>query len=232
MLFGDLREIKSVLQIHPLDTSEDKTLNFYLEWASGWLEEQTNRQFAYKTRTQLYKGTNSRKMTLRCRPAFPNPVSPYSALQIIYDPMGYFGSAAGSFGGGNPSSVTFTYGVDYCLQIDQDDGGSRCGILWGINRYWEKPQIREQGYLFPFVSDDPGSYQVTYTAGYTVDTLPSPLRAACNLLASAYRYVFPLGMAIGSDSYQERSIGVIHDKKDYLTALMKPHIQSFTNFKW
>lgn len=230
ILWSDLLELKSVLQIQPENTNEDLTLNFYLEWASNWLEELTNRQFVYKTRTLPYKGTGTQKLLLRHRPVYPAPSGNYSPISVSYNSQGYFGCASGAFTGTDATQLV--YGVDYALQVDQDDGGSRCGILWRINDYWYKPTVREAGYLFPFVSDDPGSYQITYSAGFTVDTLPGQLRAACDLLASAYRYCFPLGMALGHDSYQERSISIIHDKKDYLLALVKPHLSSFTNWKF
>ena len=68
MLYSDLREIKSVMGIDPGDTSVDKSLNFYIEQASAWIEELLNRPgMSYKSRTEYYKGTGTQKILLKSR---------------------------------------------------------------------------------------------------------------------------------------------------------------------
>lgn len=236
----DLRELKSVLDIPSGDTSEDKNLLFFIEQASQWISELLNRDFTFKTRTQYYQGTGTQKLLLRNRPVYPNPAPPYSSIQIIYDENGFFGTASGSFGytsgggqgGSDGTAYTLVYGQDYALQIDQDDGGSRSAILWRLNDYWLKPLVRQTGLLSPFVGPDPGSYQVTYTGGFTVDTLPPVFRQACNLLVAKMRYVFPLGIELGNESYEERSIGTLAEKKNYMLGLVMPMLISYRNWKW
>jgi hypothetical protein len=230
MILSDLREIKSILEIDPLDNSEDKKLLFLVEQASALIEGYLDRDLFFKSRTQFYKGTGTQKLLLRNRPVYPTPQSPYSAIQVTYDPNGLFGAGVGAFA--NATTLSYTYGVDYTLQIDQDDGGSRSGILIRINEYWTRPQVRQAGLLSPFVGDDTGSLQVIYTAGYTVDTLPAAFRAACNLLVARMRYLMPVGMEIGSEGYEERSISLVAERKDYLMSLVKPLIHQYRNWKF
>jgi hypothetical protein len=231
ILFTDLQELKTMLDIDPGDKSEDKKLWFFVEQASGLIEEICNRDFTYKSRTQYYNGTGTQKLLLRCRPVFPNPPSPFSALSVVYDSAGFFGSAPGAFTT-SPTTQQLTYGTDYCLWIDQDDGTSRSAILFRINDYWWKPTRRQVGYLSPFIGDDTGSYQVSYTAGYTVDSLPSIIRQCANMLIATMRNMFPWGAPIATESYEEISMGLSQERKDYLLALAKPYIANMKNLKF
>lgn len=229
----DLRELKAMLDIPNGDLSEDKKLLILIDQATSWIEELLNRKIFFKTRTEYYKGTGTQKMLLRSRPVFPNPPNPiYSPIQVTYDPNGYFGAASGSFNTSNGTATLLTYGVDYTLQIDEDDGSSRSGILIRIGDYWWKPFVRQAGLLTPFVGSDTGSYQVIYSAGYFVDSLPPILRQACNLLIAKMWYVFPLGLELGSESYEERSISTLAEKKDYMLGLVKPELITFRNWKF
>ena len=90
--------------------------------------------------------------------------------------------------------------------------------------------VRSPGYLTPYVQEDTGSIKVTYTAGYTVDSLPAQLRTACNLLVARMNYIFPLGVELNSDGYEERSVGVVISEKDKLLALIKPLILPYRNW--
>ncbi len=234
-IFTDLHEIKSVLQIDPEDLSEDKTLGFYIEWVSSWFEEILNRDFVYKTRTQYYRGSGTQKLLLRNRPVYPAPTNPlYLPIQVTYDSSGYYGSAPGAFTNAGGTSSAYTYGVNYCLQIDQDDGSSRSGILLRIGDAWLKPTVRQAGLLSPFIGDDMGSYQVIYTAGYTVETLPGIVRAAANELVAKLRFHFPLGFDTSGDSYEEKSVSILNDARNYLiTPTLKSMLwSSFRNWKW
>ena len=222
VLFTDIRELKKVLDIPSDDTQEDAALSLYIEQASSWLSELLNRNgMDYKTRTEYYRGTATQKLLLRSRPVYTQ------GLVVNVDQTGYYGSSSGAFA----DTTQYTYGVDYCLQIDQEDGTSRCGILLRINDVWWKPSARQRGLLSPFLVPDLGSIRVTYTAGYTVDNLPAIFRTACNLLVAKLRYLFPLGMELGSDGYEEKSIGMVAERKDYLLALVKPMLLPyFRNF--
>lgn len=233
-LYSDLSELKALLDIDPNDKSEDVKLNFFNEFAANAIEELLNRPGGvfFATNTQYYKGKGTQKLLLRRRPAYPGPVAAVPAavaMTVITDPNGNFGSTSGSF---SPTQQVLTYGVDYCLQIDQDDGGSRSGLLIRLNNLWDRPYVRKYPYLAPFLSDDTGSIQVTYSAGYTVDTLPASLRMAADLLVANFRYVFPLGMGITSDGYEDRNIGIDAPKRAFLLDLIKPLVlSSFANWK-
>jgi hypothetical protein len=230
LILGDLRELKAVLEIDPGDLSEDRKLLFLIEQASQYIEEILNRDFSYKTRTQFYDGTGTRRLSLRNRPVYPNATSPIS---VSYDPNGFYGEGTGAFTSQTSTLETLTYGVDYVLRIDQDDGSSRSGILYGVNQLWKKQYFRSAGWLSPFIDYDSGSYKVVYTAGWTVDTLPATMRWAVNLLVAKMRYLLPVGMEIGGESYEERAISIISERKGYLTSLVKSAIMgSFRNWKF
>lgn len=225
MLYSDLREVRKILELDDRNTQEDAKLNFFISQASEWISEFLGRgDIGYKERTEYYNGSGTAKLLLRQRPVFATPT-----IQVWIDTGGYWGSVSGSF----DSNDALTYGTDFALQIDQDDGiSSRCGILWARKRYWPRPSVRQQGYLSPFIGQDHGSIKITYWAGYTVDALPEAFRTACNTLVARMRYLFPLGMELGSEGFEDRSIGLLADRKDYLMALVKPLIFTYRNWKW
>ncbi len=178
----------------------------------------------YQQYTRFYSGNNRAKLPLKDRPVFSVP-----PIQVWVDQnQGSFGQSPGSFSG-----APLVQGIDFCLQVDQADGiSSRSGLLVALNNWWPRPYIRSWGSLSPFPGPNMGNIKVVYYAGYTVDALPAVIRMACNLLITRLRYILPLGMALGSESYEERSIGLIDQQKDYLTSLIKPMIWNFRNWKW
>ena len=212
-----------MLQINPDDKSEDWTLNAYLTAVSSWIEEYLNRPLFYKTRTEFYSGSGTIKLLLRCRPVYTTP-----AMTVLVDDLGYFGSASGAFTSNGDELV---YGTDYCLQLKEEGEPSRSGILFRIGDFWPKPFVRQVGYLSPFVWDSMGNIKITYTAGYTADTLPAQFRIAVDLMVARFRYVFPLGMELGGESYEERSISIAAGK-EYIMGLAKPLLLPFRNWKW
>lgn len=225
MLLTDLREVKKVLEIDGCDASEDARLHFFIEWASNIIEELLSRPgLSYASRTEYYGGTGSQKLLLRSRPVFTTPT-----IRVFLDESAFYGSASGAF---DPQNTELTFGTDFCLDIDQDDGSSRSGILVRINDFWPKPSVRQGGYLSPFIGQGFGTIKVIYTAGYTVDTLPPAFRAACNLLVAKMRYIFPLGMEIVGDGYEEKSLSFAPSQIDYLKGLVKPLILPYKNWKW
>lgn len=227
MILTDLTELKKILEIDPDDTQEDARLWFYIEWASAWIEEIINRPgLIYKTRTEYYQGTGTQKLLLRSRPVYLTP-----AMEVYVDEAAYWGQSPGPPPPYDTNTL-LTQGQDYALQIDTDDGTSRCGILYRLNQFWPKPSYRQTGYLTPFIGPDRGSIKIVYTAGYTVDTLPAPFRAATNLLVAKMRYLFPLGMEIHSEAYEERSISLLQERKDYLLSNVKDMIMPYRNYRW
>lgn len=229
MILTDLREIKSYLEIDPADLSEDKKLLFFIEHLSSWIEERYNRDFLFKARTQYYNGTGTQKLLLKNRPVYPNPPAPYPAITVIYDENGFFGLGPNAFTG-DGTQIQYVLGVDFTLRIDQDDGSSRSGILYRMADYWTKPQVRQAGLLSPFIGPDTGSIQVTYTAGYTVDTLPGFVRGGVNAAVAKMRYLFPLGIELASESYEERAIASLAQMKNYIMASCDPWMFSMRNW--
>ena len=235
MLMTDLREIKSVLEIDPSNNIEDKKLLWWIEQLSKWLEDNIfMRDLSYKIRTEFHDGTGTQTLLLKHRPVYPSSAPsfasalPFQAITVNVDEGGYWGSdPLGAFQGPN-----MVYGQDYALRIDQSDGSSRSAVLVRINDYWNRPQVRQVGLLTPFLSDvGTGSIQVTYTAGYTIDTLPAQVRMALDQLVAATRYLFPLGVLLASDSYEGRAISLLNERRDGLFAAAKPLVHSLRNWK-
>ena len=222
----DLPSLKSWLDLDPDYTVEDKNLLWFIELASEWIEEILGRRgrIFKRSRTEYYNGTGTQKLPLKSRPVFTTPT-----IQCWVDRYGFYGQTDDSF---ESEESELTYGNEFVLQVDQDDGTSRSGILLRRNRFWLKRFVREPGYLSPYVDDPHGNVKVTYTAGYDLDNLPMVLRAATIKLVASIRYLFPLGMELGSESYQERSISVLADKKDYLTGMVKEMILPYRNWKF
>ncbi len=224
MIFSDLQEVKSILQIDPGDKSEDRSLLMFLEQVSKFIEEWLNRPgLTKKARTEYYNGTGTQKLLLRSRPVFTDPEP-----QVWVDEAGFWGQASGSFATGTAQ----TFGTDFSLWIDQDDGTSRSGILVRNRSIWPRPAIRQAGFLSPFLGTGFGNVKVTYTAGYTVDTLPAEFRTACNLLVGRYRYVMPVGVFLAGESYEDRSIAISQGEKQYMLSVIKPLLWGFRNWKF
>lgn len=226
MLFTDLQEIKTLLEIDPLDNSENSKLWIYIRYATDWIEEIIGRPgISFASRTEFYDGTGTPKLILRSRPVYLNP-----EIEVYIDSGGYFGQVSGSF---NPTTSRLYWGRDFVLRTDGENNAySRSGILQRVRSAWTKPSVRQPGYLSPFINQDTGSIKVIYSGGYTVDTLPSNFRLACNLLVSEFRYIFPLGMQLGSESYEGRSIAPIISEKQKLLRLVIPLIAPYISWKW
>ena len=225
MLFTDLRETKVLLEIDPEDTEEDILLGFLIEHASQWIEEILNRPgMEKKSRTEYYFGTGNQKLLLRSRPVFTTPT-----IAVSLDEGGNFGATSGAF---TSADAALTYGTDFALVIDQDNGTSRSGILYRINNLWPKPSVRQRGLLSPFLGTGFGTIRVTYTAGYDVDNLPAGLRLAAGLLVQRLRYIMPLGQELTGDSFEERNISIVTSEKEKLLAIVKPLLLPYRNWKW
>lgn len=161
---------------------------------------------------------------LRSRPVYRTPT-----IAVRLDESAYFGSATGSFA----ADTALTYGEDFALDLDQEDGlTSRSGILIRINDAWPQPIARQAGLLAPYINESYGPIRVIYTAGYSVDNLPAPIRMACNFLVARMRYILPIGMETASEGYEDRSISLTQERKGYLTSIIKPMLNSYRNWKW
>lgn len=225
MLYSDLQEVKALLEIPVGDTSENTKLLFFIEYASGIIEEILNRPgMSYKQRTEIYSGTGTKKLLLRSRPVRVTP-----AIRVWFDSSAYYGSTEDPF----PDESELTYGRDFCLQLDGEDlTKSRSGILFRIGTYWPQPGYRDRGLISSYIGDDLGSIKVSYYGGYTVDDLPSNFRLAANLIISRLRYIFPLGVELTSESYEDRHIAVATSVREGLVALAKPLLISYRNWRF
>ena len=115
-------------------------------------------------------------------PTFVDPIRSCACTPVVnVDPNGFWGETTSGF----QSNTQLVYGTDYFLQIDSDDGSSKSGLLIRRGDWWPKTFSRQRGLLAPYVTPGYGSVKVTYSAGYTLDTLPSAIRAACELTAQA-----------------------------------------------
>jgi hypothetical protein len=223
MLFTDLVELKSQLSIAPNNNSEDKVLNYWIEQVADLIEEFLGRKFLKRSRTEYYSGSGTQQLLLKARPVFTTPT-----IEAWVDFDGFWGASSGAF----DTSTALTWGDDFSLKIDQDDGTSRSGILVRNNAFWPRKTIRASPYLSPFVTSGMGNIKVTYTAGYTVDTLPGDFRLAANLCIARLRSVMPLGVETNSESYEERSISVVTSERLKLLALVGPMLNRYRNWKW
>ena len=226
MLLNDLNELKTLMDIPLAHTAEDAKLLFLLRMASDWIAELLDRpDLSIKTRTEYYDGTGTKNLLLRCRPVHTSPEP-----QAFEDLGGYWATASGAFAA---STTQLTWGTDFTLRLDPGENGvSRSGILVRIGGVWDRPQARQQGLLSPFITEGNGNVKVVYLAGYTFDSLPSTFRLALAFLVTRLRYVFPLGVELNSDSYEERSISVVISEKTKLLALVKPLLWSHRNWSF
>lgn len=225
MLYADLGSLKRTLEIDPCDKSEDAKLLFFVDWATKWIGEILNRpDFSYKSRTEYYDGNGTQRLNLRNRPVYPSPT-----IQVYVDLSGNFGESTNAF---DPATTALTYGSDFSLRIDQGDGTSRSGVLYRINGLWPLLRKRQGGYLSPFFGKTEGGIKVVYSAGYTIDNLPSNIRMACNALVAKMRQFFPLGLEVGGEAYKDRSLAYMMDNMDYLLSGIRPMLTSFINRVW
>lgn len=226
MILNDVNEIKRLLEIPLNHTAEDAKLLLLLRVASDWIGELLDRpDLTLKSRTEYYDGTGTQNLLLRSRPVYTS-----TTPQVFVDTSGYWATASGSF---NSTTTQLTWGSDFSLRLDPGENGlSRSGILIRIGSTWERPQVRQQGLLSPFIGVGNGNIKVTYLAGYTVDLMPSSIRMAVLFLVSRLRYVLPLGVELGSESYEERSISIVTSEKTKLLALVKPFLSQHRNWSF
>lgn len=224
MLLANLSELKAALEIDPADSSEDLRLNFFLKSASAWIETFLGRPgMEKKSRTEYYNGTGTQALSLRHYPV-DGSVTP----QVWEDRQGLWGNAPDAFA----ATTALTHGTDFSLAIDSDDGTSRSGLLIRNNAAWPRPDLRQRGFLSPWVGDARGNVKVTYTGGYTADTLPADIVMACVSLVGRMRHVFPLGVPLSSESYEDRSISVLIGDKNYLMGQVKHMLMPYRNFRF
>lgn len=222
-MWTDLNELKSILEIDPEDTTEDKRLNFFMSWSAALVEQYLNRPgYVKAARTEYYDGSGTQKLILRCRPVYLSPTP-----RVFVDVGGLFGSTDAAFA----STSELTYGTDFALE-GVVDGVSRRAILVRRNNLWPKVAVRHAGYLTPWVDHAPGAVKVVYTAGWTADTVPGDVIAAMQQLIARMRFMFPTGLPVSSDSYEDRSISISVQEKDWLLGHVKHLLNPHRNRRW
>jgi hypothetical protein len=220
----DMDELKAILEISSTSQAEDVKLLFYVEYASDIIAEVLDRPGLWsKARTEYYNGTGTQKLLLKSRPVLTSPT-----ILVREDESGFFGSASGTFG----TDTALTYGEDFHLWIDQDDGSSRCGILLRDGDFWPRPASRQTGLLSPFLGEGFGNIRVIYTGGYTLDTLPGAFRLAAALLIARLRLIFPLGVILSSENYEDRGVSYSIPDRNKLLEMVKPLVFSYRNWKF
>lgn len=222
MFLNDINEMKGQLGIALTNNFENKGINFWIEYASGIIEEYIARgDLSRQERTEYKDGNNQEFLVMDHRPI-------YSITNIWESQSGNFGFTSGSFS----DETLLVSGSDYALKIDQPDGSSRCGMIVKINNRWLSKPTRFRGYLSTSLQPNRGSIKVVYDAGYTIDNLPSPFRVACVLLVAKIRHILPFGLEIGSESYEERSISFLAPQKGFLMSLVAPLLVGYKNRRW
>ncbi len=228
MLLTDLAQVKAELGIDPAQTGRDKLLNFFIETASSWIQDTGllgGRPLELKSRSEYYNGTGTQKILLRARPVFQSPLP-----RVFVDQGGNYGATSGAF---TQQDSELTYGSTFGIVWDREDGTqSKSGILYRINAYWPKPNVRQWGLLSPFIGDSFGNVKVIYTGGYTVDTLPAVIREAANFIVAQLDYLWPLGVQLASESYEERSISLVNFRKERILAQARSILSSFRNWNF
>lgn len=229
VLLTDILECKKILQIPLEDHSQDYALNYYIMAAVDMIGEFLNRpNFYKKSRTEYYNGTGTQKLLLNSRPVYisPEPV-------VYSDLTGVWGEDEDSFSG-NP----LEYGKDYAVWLDTVTPStgvmdtSRCGILVRKSDYWQKPIVRQAGFLSPFVGPSFGNIKITYTAGYTLDNMPPMVRMACIETVGRLKFLFPLTVPTSSESYEERHITMSIGERNYLLGQCKHLLTQHRNWKF
>lgn len=229
MLYTNIREASKILGVDPDSAACDLLLlNWYIEFATDIINTYLNRDLELKYRTEYYNGSGIDKLLLRSRPVFPsigtaNEIKVYQAERKHFDE-----SPNDQFDNNN----LLIYGRDYLLDLDTDNGSSKSGILVNLNGWWPRPRVRDSGWLTPYAGTAWGTVKVQYYAGYTEDTLPPAIRMSANILVASIRSSLPLGKAVGAESYEERSVSLIEERRDYLTAIVKPFLIPYRNWKF
>lgn len=183
----------------------------FLDTAAQVACDWCDRRFLSQTYTnEIYCGNNTSNLILK-----QYPVTNVASLYL--DNGAYFGSASGAFG---PTALLVA-GTDYALTLDgclgsANEGStdqtpaSLTGIVKRISSVWPGRLTYVPGQLVNQISVGAGNIQVTYTAGWTVATMPMTLRAAICNLAKVIQRSAPFGGQLGSESWQGYSYSLLN----------------------
>lgn len=217
MLFTDLRELKSMLEIDPEDRSEDVRLNHWIRLGCEVLESYLGWSPFRMERTEYPKPSGKLSLVLDARPVYISP-----APRIWVDESANFGLGTNDFA----ATTELTFGVDFTLDM-KDAVKSTSGILYGRNRLWNKKGVRVAGLLSPYIEEARGTIKVVYTGGFAVEDLPGEMVTAAVMAISKIRFMMPLGLPVQGDSFMGRSISLSPTQRNDVIGHVKPLI-----FKW
>jgi hypothetical protein len=195
-MFGDLKTLKSQFGIQPGDTSEDTLIGLFMNQASAAIETWCDRQFSQALYTQYLLGNGLSEIDLLNRPIYPLGTTNFPTPMAVYeDENGFWGSNSSSF---DPTTTLLTYGTDYAMEIDQQDGSSRSGILYKINGFWTIPFTYRPGVISSFTGPGTGNIKVVYVGGYSA--VPPDIQLALFLQIAAVRNAKNYGHLLASES--------------------------------
>lgn len=191
-------------------TTNPSQFQAFLDTAAQVACDWCDRRFLQQTYTEVYSGNNTSNLLLK-----QTPVTNIASLYL--DAGAFYGSVAGAFA----ASTLLTDGVDYALTFDGYLGStneesadttlaSLTGIVKRIGSVWPGSITYVPGQLISQLTPGVGNIQVTYTAGWTVNTMPMTLRAAICNLAKVIQRSAPFGGQLGSESWQGYSYSLLN----------------------
>jgi hypothetical protein len=141
----------------------------------------------------------------------------FFGLAIWQDDNALWNQAEGAFA----ADTQLIPGQDYALKVDQADGGSRCGLVYNANGYWDAPFTYTPGVISPALGPFYGNIMVQYTAGYGV--IPAQIEMACNMAISKFRNLAGYGQALVSENYEEYNYALANQ---LLPHALSPEVRS------
>lgn len=162
-----LSNLKLMLGIPESDTSKDELLTMLQDVMLDVIEDYIGQKFGSRVLTEYYSGDNTPLLVLRARPAT-------QVLRVWVDPEGYWGQGVDPFGVEDLLEPS-----EYAIEVDQEDGSSRCALLYRTNGSWPRPFVTAAGNLSASAAYRTGNVKVEYVAGS--DVLPGAIVLAINL---------------------------------------------------
>jgi hypothetical protein len=95
--------------------------------------------------------------------------------------------------------------------------------------FWNKAGRRQAGFLSPYVDESYGTIKVTYTAGYAPEDIPGELLMAAVQVTARIRFMMPLGLPLGSDSFGGRSISIGTNERNWILGQSKTLLFRYKN---
>lgn len=191
-----LANVKLVLGVS--GTGDDAILNLFIAAASDAIKRFCRRPIEQATYTDYYDGSGKPRLILRNTPV-------QSVTSVHLDAAGYYGTATGAFA----ASTLLTSGVDYALEIDDNEGLgiSRTGFLRrignsSISTFGNQGANTSltYGWKGPIWPVGTGNLKVVYVGGWA--TVPDAItQAATTLVSLMYKFRKTAGIPLTSESF-------------------------------